>query len=174
MRPAPGAFSPRRGDVPEGLDPPRSPSGGREQASASIPAGQPRAIGGGGSTPSRRVLVVDHHRDAADTLATVLRLHGHRVRVVYDGRDAPAAAEALRAEVALVDMGMPWADPEEIARALRDVARGRGRLLVIGMGTPGTPGTERMPPAASRDIAALLAKPAGVPRLLGLLRPGFD
>jgi two-component system CheB/CheR fusion protein len=66
-----------------------------------------------------RVLVVDDNRDSADSLAILLRLQGHDVRVAYDG---PAALQSIaqdRPQLALVDVGMPGMDGFEVARNVR-------------------------------------------------------
>jgi PAS domain S-box-containing protein len=70
--------------------------------------------------PSRRVLVVDDNIDAAESMALLLRLSGHEVRVVYDGPSALAEARAHRPEVVLLDIGLPRGmDGYEVARRLR-------------------------------------------------------
>ncbi|HZY19844.1 MAG TPA: PAS domain-containing protein [Ramlibacter sp.] len=78
-------------------------------------ASGPAAAAGGG----RKVLVADDNRDAADTLAMLLGMGGHDVRVAYDGLAAVSAAQAFRPEVALLDIGMPGLSGHEVARALR-------------------------------------------------------
>src|SRR5262249_21285110 len=76
---------------------------------ASIP-GQWRGPGRSRSRaagPSRRVLVVDDHADAADSLAMLLRMEGHEVRVARSGLAAVREVRADRPEVILLDLGMP-------------------------------------------------------------------
>jgi CheY-like chemotaxis protein len=68
---------------------------------------------------SRKVLVVDDNADAADSLAVLLRLLGHEVRVAHDGPAALAAAAGGWPEVVLLDLGMPGMDGYEVARRLR-------------------------------------------------------
>jgi PAS domain S-box-containing protein len=67
----------------------------------------------------RRVLVVDDSADAAESLALVLRLRGHDVRVAYDGASALELAAADPPDVALLDIGMPEMDGCELARRFR-------------------------------------------------------
>jgi PAS domain S-box-containing protein len=78
----------------------------------------------------RRVLVVDDNRDAADTLTELLRAHGHDATPCYDGAQALAAADALRPEVVLLDIGMPRLDGHEVARRLRAQPWGRALRIV--------------------------------------------
>ncbi|HET6440121.1 MAG TPA: ATP-binding protein [Anaeromyxobacter sp.] len=80
---------------------------------------------------ARRVLVVDDNRDAADLLAEGLRLHGHEVRVAYDGPEALQAAEQLDPEVALLDIGLPVMNGYELARRLREAGRERCFLVAV-------------------------------------------
>ena len=67
----------------------------------------------------RRVLIVDDNRDAADSLALLVRAMGHEVRVAYDGASAVEAARRLRPHVVFLDVVMPGMDGYEVARALR-------------------------------------------------------
>lgn len=69
--------------------------------------------------PKRRVLVVDDNRDLAESLAMVLRLWGHDVKVEYDGPGALTAARDYRPDVVFLDIGLPGLDGYEVARRLR-------------------------------------------------------
>jgi signal transduction histidine kinase/ActR/RegA family two-component response regulator len=86
----------------------------------------------------RRVLIVDDNRDAADTLAQLLRLQGHVVRIAYDGLESLSVGTAFEAEVVLLDLGMPQLDGYETARRMRSESWGRDALLVAltGWGQP--------------------------------------
>jgi PAS domain S-box-containing protein len=86
------------------------------------------------STAKRRVLIADDNQDAADSLAMILEMEGHQVVVVNDGRNALAAIEANRPEVALLDIGMPELDGYEVARRVRGDTRGRNILLIAVTG----------------------------------------
>ena len=46
-----------------------------------------------------RILVVDDSRDAAESLATLLKLSGHTVEIANDGLIALASAEKLQLEL---------------------------------------------------------------------------
>jgi PAS domain S-box-containing protein len=66
-----------------------------------------------------RILVADDNRDTADSLQRVLALHGHEVRVAYDGAAALSVGEQFRPRVAILDIAMPGTNGYEVARALR-------------------------------------------------------
>ncbi len=68
----------------------------------------------------RRVLVVDDNVDAAELMAEVLRRDGHEVVTAHDGPAALLAAQTFRAEVAVLDIGLPVMDGYELARRLRE------------------------------------------------------
>ena len=71
------------------------------------------------SAKQRRLLVVDSNEDAADTLAEVLRLFGHEVRVAYSGITALETATTNPPDAVLVDIGLPGLSGYEIATRLR-------------------------------------------------------
>jgi PAS domain S-box-containing protein len=74
------------------------------------------------SAPSagrKRLLVVDDNRDAANTLALLLKLKGHTVRVAHDGQTALEIAASDRPDLIFLDIGMPGMDGYEVARRLR-------------------------------------------------------
>jgi PAS domain S-box-containing protein len=92
-----------------------------------LPARGPEAVqpahdgGAARPTPGRRLLIADDNRDAADSLAWLLRLRGHEVRVAHDGPAALELAEDFRPEVAFLDIGMPGMDGYTVARRLRQL-----------------------------------------------------
>ena len=86
----------------------------------------------------RRILIADDNRDAADSLAFMLRVVGHDVRTAYDGEQALQIAEAFRPALALLDIGMPRMNGYDTARRIRSQAYGREMVLVAltGWGQP--------------------------------------
>jgi signal transduction histidine kinase/DNA-binding response OmpR family regulator len=77
-----------------------------------------------------RVLVVDDNKDAAESLAILLGLEGHQVRICYDGPAALTCGGPWRPEVVLLDIGLPGIDGYEVARRLRAQDGTTGVLLV--------------------------------------------
>ncbi len=78
----------------------------------------------------RKVLIADDNADAAESLAMLLELDGHEVRVARDGLQALAVAEAFRPDVILLDIGMPALDGHGVARRLRGERWGAAIYLV--------------------------------------------
>ena len=78
----------------------------------------------------RHILVADDNRDAAESLAVLLQLQGHRVTCAFDGLQAVAAFEKSPAEICLLDIGMPRLDGNEVARAIRALPGGDKPVLV--------------------------------------------
>ena len=75
---------------------------------------------------------MDDNRDAAESLAILLRTHDHETHVAHDGPGALRAAEACRPEVVLLDItGLPrgWT-ATAVARRLRQAPASAGVLLV--------------------------------------------
>jgi signal transduction histidine kinase/CheY-like chemotaxis protein len=70
------------------------------------------------SGPSK-VLVVDDNRDAADTLAMLLSFSGFDAQVAYTPTAALSVLETFRADIAVLDIGLPEMDGHELARRLR-------------------------------------------------------
>jgi PAS domain S-box-containing protein len=82
------------------------------------------------SIDSLRVLVVDDNKDAAESLAMLLRTAGAEVHVAHNG---PAALEHFASRephVVLLDIGMPDMDGCEVARRLRELAPAERVALV--------------------------------------------
>ena len=75
------------------------------------------------SIESLSVLVVDDNRDAAESLAMLLRTAGADVQVAHDGPTALAEFERSEPHVVLLDIGMPGMDGYEVARRLREISR---------------------------------------------------
>jgi PAS domain S-box-containing protein len=99
--------------------------GADSEASATAPAGQP---------PPLRLLVVDDNVDAAATLAMLLEACGYAVMVEHESPRALEIALRERPDAALLDIGLPEMDGNELARRLRADPRTRGMLLVAVTG----------------------------------------
>jgi len=79
---------------------------------------------------SRRILIVDDNVDHAESLSMLLSVDGHDVHAVHDGLEALEAAERLRPEIVLLDLGLPRLDGFDTCRRLREQPWGKSLLLV--------------------------------------------
>jgi signal transduction histidine kinase/ActR/RegA family two-component response regulator len=98
----------------------------------------PPAVGAAtGPATSRRVLVVDDVDDAREMLRVMLVVRGHQVFEAADGPDAVDAAQRIRPDLALIDVGLPGLDGYEVARRIRRLPPPHPRLVALtGYGSP--------------------------------------
>jgi len=82
------------------------------------------------SPTAKLVLVADDNRDAAETLAALLKMGGHRVVTVNDGVTALDEIERSRPHLAFVDIGMPGKTGYHIAAHVRAQPWGGEMTLV--------------------------------------------
>lgn len=118
------------------------------------------------SPVTRRILVVDDNRDAAESLALMLRLVGNEVDTVYDGEQAVSAVASFRPDVVLMDLGMPRLDGLGAARAIRENPHASEVVLVAITGW-GDDSDRRLSREAGFDRH--LVKPVVPSELLALL-----
>ncbi|MGZ8274578.1 MAG: PAS domain-containing protein [Burkholderiaceae bacterium] len=83
-----------------------------------------------GTSPLRRVLVADDNKDGAESMAMLVQMEGHEVRVAYDGASALAIANAFKPEVALLDIGMPELSGDQVAARIREQAWSANTVIV--------------------------------------------
>ncbi len=81
-----------------------------------------------------RVLIVDDYVDAAASMAALMKVDGHDVRVTHDGPAALELARHFKPTVVLLDIGLPGMNGFEVARALRAAPETSGCLLVAVSG----------------------------------------
>jgi CheY-like chemotaxis protein len=89
---------------------------------------------------TRRLLVVDDNRDAAEVLSAFLNALGHETHVAHDGPAALATAERVRPDVVLLDIGMPGMSGYEVALML--VAGYQPTMAILDLGMPSIDGFE--------------------------------
>ena len=112
------------------------------------------------------ILVVDDNTEAADSLAEVLQVYGHRVQVAYGGEEAMELVQQGSIQVALVDIGMPTVDGFEVARRISNSPRGGDIMLIAVTGWGAQADRARSKEAG---FAYHLTKPIEYPALLTLL-----
>jgi CheY-like chemotaxis protein len=121
-----------------------------------VPA-RPRAL---------EILVIEDNVDAAETIAEVLRMEGHRVHIATDGLSGIAKARELRPAVVLCDIGLPDVDGYDVARELRaDETLRSARLIALsGYAQP-----DDKARAKEAGFEAHLSKPASLDELTALV-----
>src|SRR5262249_55189507 len=81
-----------------------------------------------------RVLVVDDCADNARSLALLIKMWGHDVRVAHDATSALGIAESERRGVIVLDIGLPDLNGYELARLLKEQQAPQRPLLVAVTG----------------------------------------
>ena len=133
----------------------------RGQQPAPVAAPQPRA----GLRP-RTLLIVEDNRDAAETLASLLELDGHSVRIAADGEEGVRLALEQPPEIVICDLGLPRLDGYGVARALRRRPELAKTFLIALSGFAQAHDKEQ---AAAAGFDRHLAKPADLEELQALI-----
>ncbi|HVK99992.1 MAG TPA: response regulator [Dongiaceae bacterium] len=82
------------------------------------------------SSDGLRILVADDNQDAANALATLLKIMGYQVRTANDGLQAVAEATESLPDVILMDIGMPRLNGYDACRRIRELAGGENVFLI--------------------------------------------
>lgn len=130
--------------------------------SASAAEGEAPAI-----APGPLIMVVDDNRDAANSLAEILRLLDCQVKVFYDGPSALAFARTQLPQIIVLDIGMPEMNGYEVLAAFRTLP-GAGQVLAAALTGFGTDEDKSRARAAGFD--AHLTKPLDFAALQGFLQ----
>ncbi|GAB6196769.1 hybrid sensor histidine kinase/response regulator [Lysobacter xanthus] len=99
---------------------------------SAVAVAPPERMLAGRSFDAHAVLLVDDNTDAASTLAEVLRLAGHAVRVANDAQvalDLVRSGDA-RFDVFVLDIGLPGMTGYELAGRLHDDPRTHGAVFI--------------------------------------------
>jgi signal transduction histidine kinase/ActR/RegA family two-component response regulator len=104
----------------------------REGAPAEQPVPGVQASEACGPRKPKRILIVEDQLDAAEMLASLLRLDGHEVRAAHDGPSALEAAREYQPEVVFLDIGLPGMSGYQVARHLREHA-GENRMRIVAL-----------------------------------------
>lgn len=115
-----------------------------------------------------QVLVVDDNVSSADTTGQILKMLGHQVTVVHNGREAVDVAREQHPEVIMLDIGMPGMNGYDVCRELRQDPAFQQTLFVAQTGWGQERDRERTreagfdhhltKPIDFKELTALLAK----------------
>jgi CheY-like chemotaxis protein len=134
------------------------PPASREDASNETHAQSPKSL---------RILIADDNTDAANTLATYLRLSGHSPVVAFDGGEALQLAATEPPDVMLVDLTMPTLNGFDVARNIRAQPWGAAVRLVAVSGWFSPEDIDR---ASNAGFDAHVSKPIDMDALPGVLQ----
>jgi CheY-like chemotaxis protein len=81
-----------------------------------------------------KILVVDDHKDQADTAAMLLRLHGHEARTAYSPKEALAKVAEQPPDVILMDVGLPGKNGFDLGKEIRRSHPAVRIVVVTGFG----------------------------------------
>ena len=84
--------------------------------------------------PRGKILIADDNRDAADTLALVLKMSGYEVYVAHRAQEALDIGMRERPGAVILDIGMPDMTGYEVAHRIRQEAWGGHALLLAVTG----------------------------------------
>ena len=115
---------------------------------------------------TRHILVVDDNRDSAESIATLLQMSGHQTSIVHDGLAAVEAAERIRPDVVLLDVGLPKISGIDACRRIRSHPWGKS-IVIVALTGWGQENDRRSTKEAGFD--AHLVKPVNYDELLQLL-----
>jgi CheY-like chemotaxis protein len=122
---------------------------------------------GDGAARALRILVVDDLVDAADSLATYLRMLGYTVQTAYDGVAALESAAVFCPQVVLLDIALPKLDGYRVAEQLRQREEMQ-RACLIAVSGYGSPMDVEAAKQAGFDHHFI--KPVDLQKLNGVLR----
>ena len=112
------------------------------------------------------VLVVDDNVDAAQSLAMLLEMLGHEVRMAFDGPSALEAALDQRPDMVLLDIGLPGLNGFEVAQRIRRQPQHKDIVLVAMTGYGQEADRKR---SSEAGFDHHLAKPADFDKLQKIL-----
>jgi CheY-like chemotaxis protein/signal transduction histidine kinase len=156
-----------RRDLAAAIVEPRRTPAAHDPDGAAAGTGAERSAAPDAASGNRRILLVEDDADTREALKTLLELSGHQVAVAADGGEAVAHAIANRPDVALVDIGLPEIDGNEVARRIR-AQLGAGGIFLVALTGYGDEIDEALSRAAGFD--AHFTKPVELARLDRLLR----
>lgn len=119
-----------------------------------------------GSKTTRKVLVVDDNKDAAETLQLLLEAAGHQVLVAYTAHEALALVSNSTPAVLFLDIGLPDMDGYALARRLRALPALNSSTLVA---LTGYGQLEARQHAKDAGFDHFLVKPVMLPDMLEVL-----
>jgi PAS domain S-box-containing protein len=131
---------------------------------AQLPSNQEPASGA-----RRRIVIADDNRDAASTLALMLKLMGHDVVTAHDGLQAVHEVESFHPDLVLLDIGMPVLNGYDAARRIRQMRDTEQVTLIALTGWAQEEDRRRSKDAGFSDHLVKPVEPTALTRILSRL-----
>lgn len=129
------------------------------------PPAKPQAAAGDAGAGSR-ILIVDDNVDGAKSLFEVLSLVGNEVFLAHDGEEAIEAAERLRPDAILLDIGLPKLNGFEACKRIRENAWAKDTFIIA---LTGWGQDEDRHKSAQAGFDVHMVKPVDLNELLNML-----
>ena len=84
------------------------------------------------ASDASRILVVDDDQRLAESLRSLLTMHGHEVDVAFGGRSALHQLGLARYDVVLLDLAMPDVSGHDVLRYMQDMDANTLTIVVSG------------------------------------------
>ena len=114
-----------------------------------------------------RIFIVDDHRDVAEGLADVLRMHGHEVEVAHNGEQAIRIFKEQDFDIAFMDVMMPGMNGVESFLEIRKIKPDAKVVMMTGYSV-----TQLLDQAIENGAYGVLHKPVSMDEVLELGRAG--
>ncbi len=114
----------------------------------------------------RRILVVDDNRDAATSLAMMLKLMGNEAAKAHDGIEAIEIAEQFRPDLIMLDIGMPRLNGFDTAKRIRALPWGQQVTIVALTGWGQEEDRKRSKEAGIDDHLVKPVEPSALEKML--------
>ena len=114
-----------------------------------------------------KILIADDEQDAANTLAALLKLEKHDVRVAYDGQSAYDIAIEFLPDILILDLMMPNLNGFQVAERLRAMSAFNDKLFVA---ISALSHQRALDQASKAQFDEYLVKPCKIRVLLDVLR----
>ena len=111
----------------------------------------------------KRILVGDRHREIAEGLSLLLKLHGYEACAASEGASLLRMASERRPDAVVLDLDLPELDGCEVCRRLRGIPGGNAICIIVLTGWAG-PRARASAHAAGSDY--YLLKPVSLATLL--------
>ena len=108
-----------------------------------------------------RIFIVDDHRDVAEGLADVLRMHGHEVEIAHNGEQAVRIFKEQDFDIAFMDVMMPGMNGVESFLEIRKIKPDAKVVMMTGYSV-----TQLLDQAIENGAYGVLYKPVSMDEVL--------